>query len=73
MAFLAGTGARIAGACALRWSSLDLAEGTATLGPVVIREKGKGLRIQSDGRNDISTRTIKLRADVVAPPAGPSG
>lgn len=69
VAFLAGTGARIAGACALRWSSLDLAEGTATLGPVVIREKGKGLRIQGDGKSDSSTRTIELPARRSGPPA----
>jgi integrase len=66
VAFLAGTGARIAEVCALRWSSLDLAEGLAKLGPVVVREKGKGLHVQHDGKSDTSTRTIKLPADVVA-------
>ncbi|MGY1709294.1 tyrosine recombinase XerC [Geodermatophilus sp. SYSU D00758] len=66
VAFLAGTGARIGEVCALRWSALDLAEGTATLGPVVVRETGKGVHIQADGKTDSSTRTIKLPADLVA-------
>ena len=65
VAFLAGTGARIAEACALRWSAVDLADGTAKLGPVVIRETGKGLSLQSDGKTATSTRTIKLPADLV--------
>ena len=46
-----------------RW---DLAEGTATLGPVVIRDKGMGLRMQSNGTSDGSTRTIRLPADLLA-------
>jgi integrase len=66
LAFLAGTGARIGEACALRWSAVDLAEGTATLGPVVIRETGTGLHVQSDGKSDSSTRTIPLPADLLA-------
>jgi len=66
LAFLAGTGARIGEACGLRWSALDLAEGTAKLGPVVVREKGNGLHVQDDGKTDTSTRTIKLPADLVA-------
>jgi integrase len=66
LAFLAGTGARIGEVCALRWSALDLAEGTATLGPVVIRETGSGLHIQDGGKSDASTRTIKLPADLLA-------
>ncbi|WP_369137376.1 site-specific integrase [Modestobacter versicolor] len=66
LAFLAGTGARIGEACGLRWSALDLAQGTAKLGPVVVREKGKGLHVQDDGKTDTSTRTIKLPADLVA-------
>lgn len=60
LSFLAGTGARIGEACALRWSSLDLGEGTARLGPVVVRETGKGLYIQNDGKTQASTRTVKL-------------
>ncbi len=66
VAFLAGTGARIAEACVLRWSALDLAEGRAKLGPVVIREKGEGLRIQANGKTATSIRTIGLPSDVVA-------
>jgi integrase len=66
VAFLAGTGARIGEVCALRWSALDLAEGTARLGPVVVRETGKGLHIQDDGKTETSTRTIRLPADLVA-------
>ncbi len=66
LAFLAGTGARIGEACALRWSALDLAEGTAELGPVVVRETGTGLHIQDDGKTENSTRTIKLPADLLA-------
>jgi integrase len=66
LAFLAGTGARIGEACALRWSSLDLADGTAKLGPVVVRETGKGLYIQNDGKTRASTRTVKLPAWLVA-------
>lgn len=66
LAFLAGAGARIGEACAVRWSSLDLAEGTAKLGPVVVRETGKGLRVQQEGKSVTSTRTIRLPADLVA-------
>lgn len=66
VAFLAGTGARIGEVCALRWAALDLAEGTATLGPVVIRETGSGLHIQEEGKTDAGTRTIKLPADLLA-------
>ncbi len=66
VAFLAGTGARIAEACALRWSSVDLAEGTAKLGSVVVRERGKGLAIQTGGKTATSTRTIRLPVDVLA-------
>jgi integrase len=68
VAFLAGTGARIGEVCALRWSALDLAEGTARLGPVVVRETGKGLHIQDDGKTETSTRTIKLPADLLGRP-----
>ena len=66
LAFLAGTGARIGEACALRWRALDLAEGTAQLRPVVVRETGTGLHLQDDGKTDASTRTIKLPADLLA-------
>ena len=67
VAFLAGTGARIAEVCGLRWSSLDLADGTATLGPIVARTPGvTGLHIQKDGKSDSSTRTIKLPPWLVA-------
>jgi integrase len=66
LAFLAGTGARIGEACGLRWSALDLADGFARLGPTVIRETGKGLHIQGDGKSKSSTRTVKLPAWLVA-------
>ncbi len=66
IAFLAGTGARIGEACALRWSAVDLAEGLVTLGPVVVRQTGTGLHVQDDGRNETSTRTIPLPPDVLA-------
>jgi integrase len=66
VAFLAGAGARIGEACALRWSAVDLAEGTVTLGPVVVRETGTGLHIQQNGKTETSTRTIPLPADVLA-------
>ncbi len=64
--FLAGTGARIGEVCGLRWSALDLAEGTAKLGPVVVRETGMGLHVQEEGKSVTSTRTIRLPADLVA-------
>lgn len=60
LAFLAGTGARIGEACALRWTALDLDEGTADLGPTVIRVKGKGLHIQEGGKSVSGTRTVHL-------------
>ena len=66
IAFLAGTGARIGEACALRWSAVDLAEGTVTLGPVVVRETGTGLHIQEDGKTETLTRTIPVPSDVLA-------
>jgi integrase len=59
-AFMAGTGARIGEACALRWSALDLDKGTAKLGPKVIRVKGQGLRIEERGKTKASTRTVRL-------------
>lgn len=66
LAFLAGTGARIGEACALRWSAVDLADGTARLGPVIVREKGKGLHVQEQGKSNTSTRTVRLPHDLVA-------
>ncbi len=66
VAFLAGTGARIGEACALRWSALDLDKGTATLGPVVVRVKGEGLVIQEDGKTKAATRTVHLSRSLVA-------
>lgn len=66
LALLAGTGARIGEACALRWSAFDLADGFARLGPTVIRETGKGLRIQGDGKSKSNTRTVKLPAWLVS-------
>lgn len=66
IAFLAGTGARIGEACALRWSHVDLAEGLARLGPVVVRIKGQGLTIQERGKSATSTRTVALPPDLVA-------
>jgi integrase len=67
LALLAGTGARIGGTCALRWSAPDLAGAYARLGPVVVRETGVGQDIQETGKTDTSTRTIKLPDDLVAP------
>jgi integrase len=69
VAFLAGTGARIGEVCALRWSALDLAEGTARLGPVVVRETGKGLHIQDDGK----TEHHQASSGPAGPPEGASG
>jgi integrase len=66
VALLAGTGARIGEVCALRWSALDLGEGTAQLGPVVVRETGVGLHIQDDAKSEAGTRTIKLPTDLLA-------
>ncbi|MDP9435969.1 MAG: site-specific integrase, partial [Actinomycetota bacterium] len=66
VAFLAGSGARIGEACALRWSALDLDKGTATLGPVVVRTKGEGLSIQEDGKTKAATRTVHLSPALVA-------
>lgn len=66
LTFLAGTGARIGEACALRWSSIDFEAGAAILGPVVVRERGTGLLIQDDGKTKTSTRIIKLPADILA-------
>jgi integrase len=66
VAFLAGTGARIGEACALRWSALDLDKGTADLGPTVVRVKGEGLHIQQDGKSLSATRTVHLPPRLVA-------
>ena len=67
IAFLAATGARIAEVCGLRWSALDLADGLATLGPIVARTPGvAGLHVQEDGKSESSTRTIKLPPWLVA-------
>lgn len=66
IAFLAGTGARIGEACALRWSALDIATGTAALGPSVVRVKGEGLVIQEEGKSVTSTRTVRLPAHLTA-------
>jgi integrase len=66
VAFMAGTGARLGEACALRWSSLDLADGVARVGPVVVRIKGEGLRINEAGKTASSERAVKLPSWLVA-------
>ncbi|WP_432524429.1 tyrosine-type recombinase/integrase [Kineococcus esterisolvens] len=60
LAFLAGTGARIGEACAVRWSALNLAEGTAQLGPTVVAPKGKGPVIQEVGKTKAAARVVRL-------------
>jgi integrase len=66
VAFLAGTGARIGEACALRWTALDLDKGTADLGPKVVRVKGQGLVIEDEGKSNAATRTVHLPPWLVA-------
>lgn len=58
--FLAGTGARLGEALGLRWSHVDLVEKTATLGPTVVRETGRGLHIQEAGKTRTSQRVVRL-------------
>jgi integrase len=65
-AFLAGTGARIGEACAVRWSALDLDAGSVQLGPIVERIKGQGVTIKEVGKTKHSTRTVRLPAWLVA-------
>jgi integrase len=66
VAFLAGTGARIGEACALRWTALDLDKGTADLGPKVVRVKGQGVLIEDEGKSSAATRTVHLPSWLVA-------
>jgi len=66
LAFLAGTGARIGEACALRWSALELGKGTADLGPVVVRVTGEGLVVQERAKTHTSARTVHLPPRLVA-------
>lgn len=60
VSFLAGTGARIGEAIAVRWNDVDLGAGTARLGPTVVRVKGEGVTIQERGKTAASTRTVRL-------------
>lgn len=66
LAFMAGTGARIGEACALRWPALHLDAATADLGPVIVRVKGQGLHIQEDGKSATSRRTVHLSERLVS-------
>ena len=66
VAFMAGTGVRIGEACALRWSDLDLDNGTATIAGTVVRVKGEGLVLQAGGKTDASHRTVALPSWLVA-------
>ena len=62
--FLAGTGARVGEACAVRWEDLDLAGGRVRFGGQIRRVKGEGL-VRSDGTKTGGGRTIPLPAFVL--------
>ncbi|WP_353709566.1 site-specific integrase [Cellulosimicrobium sp. ES-005] len=67
MAFLAGTGARLGEACALRWSrvSLDARKATARIDATLVRVPGEGVSIQEGTKtkrhvSDSSRRVVQL-------------
>lgn len=64
--FMLATGCRIGEALGLTWDRVDIAAGTVSIGPNVVRIKGVGLRIQDEGKTAASTRTIIVPAATVA-------
>jgi integrase len=63
---MAGTGARVGGACGVRWSDLDLDVGTVKLGALPVRVPGQGLVLQRKGKTKESTRTLALPPWVIS-------
>lgn len=56
--FMLATGCRIGEALGLVWDRVDLDAGTVTIGPNVVRIRGVGLTIQSEGKTAAARRTI---------------
>ena len=65
VAFLLGTGLRIGEACAVGPDDIDPAAGTLTVTGTVIRERARGLSIQSFPKTEASRRTITLPPQAV--------
>ncbi|GAA4557692.1 site-specific integrase [Pseudonocardia xishanensis] len=54
------TGLRIGEVCALRWDDVDLDTGTVRTGGMVVRERGKGLRIRREASSKVKVRGLRL-------------
>lgn len=63
--FVAGTGARISEVCALAWSEVDLATGTATIRANAVRAVGKGVIRQEHTKTEAGSRRIRLPGALV--------
>lgn len=63
--FVAGTGARISEVCALAWTEVDLAAGTATIRANAVRAVGKGVIRQEHTKTDAGARRIRLPGALV--------
>lgn len=63
--FVAGTGARISEVCALAWTEVDLAAGTATIRANAVRAVGKGVIRQEHTKTEAGARTIRLPGALV--------
>ncbi|GAA2897164.1 site-specific integrase [Pseudonocardia halophobica] len=54
------TGLRIGEICALDWDDVDLESGTVRTGGMVVRERGKGLRVRRDPSSKVKGRRLRL-------------
>ena len=63
--FVAGTGARISEVCALAWTEVDLAAGTATIRANAVRAVGKGVIRQEHTKTEAGARRIRLPGALV--------
>lgn len=63
--FMANTGCRVGEACGLRWRSVNLEAGTATIEANVIRATGRGLVLQEHTKTVAGVRTIALPRPVL--------
>jgi len=64
--WMLGTGDRISNALAVRWPLIDMVNGTARLGPNVIRVPGEGLRINEGTSKSQEVEGVDLPEQVIA-------